>query len=63
MRYAEGRDTDLRMAMNVAKKSFMDQFGYEPEQDETVFECIGVTGGWVVDIYELKEDTRESSKT
>lgn len=57
-RYGQGRDFNLRMAMNLAKKSFMDEFGHEPRQEDTVFECIGVTGAWVVDMFELREEDK-----
>lgn len=51
-RYGQARHPELTMAMSLAKKAFMDEFGYEPEQENTVFECFGVTGDWVVDYFD-----------
>lgn len=52
-RYGQARDIDLRMAMMAAKKSFMDEFGYEPEQEHIVWEIVGVTAQWCVDFFEV----------
>jgi hypothetical protein len=55
MAYATGRDVDLKIAMSLAKKAFMDEFGYEPRQEHSVFECVGGSFSWVVDFFEVKD--------
>jgi hypothetical protein len=53
-KYADGVAFDLRLAMNMAKRHFIDEFGYEPEQNQTVFECYGRKNAWIVTIYEAQ---------
>lgn len=48
--YANGRDIDLHVAMSKAKQAFKDEFGWEPKQENTVFECVGITACWDVTI-------------
>lgn len=54
-RYTSARHSDVGTAIFLARCKFLEEFGYEPRQDHTVIECIGVTGDWVVDFLEVKE--------
>lgn len=54
-KYGQGQHVNLIMAMNIAKKNFLDEFGYEPRQAETNWEVVGVTGAWVVDFFHIKD--------
>ena len=58
-RYSQFRHCDLRIAMIMAKKLFMDEFGFEPEQQHIVWEIIGATGIWIVDFFEVLDQALE----
>ncbi len=58
-RYGQARHQDLRTAMMMAKKSFMDEFGFEPEQEHIVWEVVGVTALWCVDFLEIIDTALE----
>ena len=57
-KYADGEFSQLTIAMNMAKRHFIDEFGREPEEGRTFFECAESVGGWwKVTIYEIQKAT------
>lgn len=54
-RFSSARGADLLEAVAQARENFHEEFGEDPEQRYTVIECIGVTGDWVVDFFEVKD--------
>ena len=56
MRYAEASGPTLLATVTQAQAAFAQEFKYEPRQDETVIEVVGVTGLWYVTVMEVKNE-------
>lgn len=54
--YGQARDASVATAISRAGSKFYAEFGYVPKQEETVIEVIGVTGDWVVDYFEVRDE-------
>lgn len=52
-KYVQIRNGDLIDGIQKAQFAFVREFGYAPRQDKTVFEVLGVTGDWCIDMYEV----------
>jgi hypothetical protein len=53
-KYSEGRDCNLNVAMSLAKKAFLDEFGYEPPNRHVIIEVVGSASfGWQVSFFDL----------
>lgn len=56
-RYSEGRHGILMQAISKAQVNFMHEFGEMPKQEDTIYEIIGATADWVVNLFEIKDNT------
>lgn len=54
-RYSDGRGATPFTAISMAWGNFFAEFGENPRQEETFIEVMGVTGDWVVTLFEIKE--------
>jgi len=53
--YSTARGSNYIVAISAAMLNFHSEFGRFPMQDKTSIEVIGVTGDWVVDVFEITE--------
>jgi hypothetical protein len=53
-RYAHGDGVSYASAITDALSSYANEFSAIPKRDETVIECVGVTGGWSATVVEVK---------
>lgn len=56
-RYSKARHQILMQAISMAQVNFMHEFGEMPRQEETIYEILGVTADWVVNLFEIKDPT------
>lgn len=54
IRYGFGEGMTIFIAIEQAAKSFVDEFGCAPRQDETIIEVSGDTGGYTATFIEQK---------